>query len=529
LHASQETEALVAALLVAVATLVVAAQKSRVPYPIFLVVGGLALGAIPGLPKIALRPELVLVIVLPPLLYSTAFFSSLRDLRENAQPIALLALGLVLATTLSVAAIGHAALGLPWHSAFVLGAVVAPTDPTAATAIAGRLGVPRRVVTIIEGESMINDATALIAYKFAIAAVLTGSFSLLDAAGSFVVGAAGGVAIGLVVGKAMTFVRRRIADPAAQMVLSLLTAYFAYLPAEAVGVSGVLAAVTSGIYLGWRAPLLVTPSTRLQLFGVWEVLVFVLNAALFILVGLQLPTVLGNLSGLSIPETLLDAALVAAAVIATRVVWVFPFAYGLRRWFPHLRAGDPGPSWRGTLLVAWTGMRGAVSLAAALAIPLATDAGRPFPGRDLIVFCAFGVILATLVVQGLSLPPLIRVLGVEDDGIAAREENKARVKAAEAALRRVEELREEDWVREDTAERMRGLLDYRRRRFAARFDDGDDGGYEERSTQYQRLQREVLEAQRDALLSLRNEGRINDETMRRVERDLDLEDTRLEI
>jgi CPA1 family monovalent cation:H+ antiporter len=528
-HASHSTEALIVALLVAVAALIVAAQRSRIPYPIFLVFGGLLLGAVPGLPNIELAPQLVLLIVLPPLLYSAAFFSNLRELRAKARPIGLLAIGLVLATTLSVAAVAHAALGLPWPSAFVLGAVVAPTDPTAATAIAGRLAVPRRLVTLIEGESLVNDSTALIAYKFAIAAVLSGSFSLVDAAGSFVKGAAGGVLIGLVVGKVVAEVRRRTEDPPTEMVLSLLTAYFAYLPAEALGVSGVLAAVTTGIYLGWRAPTLVTPSTRLQLFGVWEVLVFILNAALFILIGLQLPNVLDGLRNESVSAAVGDAALVAATVIVTRIVWVFPFTYGPRRLSRRVRERDPSPDWRTLTLLAWTGMRGAVSLAAALAIPVQTEAGAPFPGRDLIVFCAFGVIITTLCLQGLSLPPLIRALGVKDDGKGEREETKARIAAAEAALRRVDELREEDWVRDDTADRLRGMLDYRRRRFAARFDDDDDGGYEERSTHYQRLQREILEAQRAAVVELRNAGRINDETMRRVQRDLDLEDSRLEI
>jgi Na+/H+ antiporter len=527
--ASHETEALIVALLVAVAALIVGAQRSRIPYPIFLVVGGLVIGAVPGLPDIQLAPDLVLVIVLPPLLYSAGFFSNLRELQANVRPIGMLAIGLVLATTLSVAAVAHAALGLPWPSAFVLGAVVAPTDPTAATAIAGRLAVPRRLVTVIEGESMVNDSTALIAYKFAVVAVLSGTFSLWSAAGHFVLGAMGGVAIGLVVGKAVAVVRRRTEDPPTEMVLSLLTAYFAYLPAEALGVSGVLAAVTVGIYLGWRAPVLVTPSTRLQLVGVWEVLVFILNAALFILIGLQLPSVLDGLADGSVSEAVADAALVAATVIVTRIVWVFPFTYGPRRLLRRVRERDPRPPWQITTLVAWTGMRGAVSLAAALAIPTRTDAGAPFPGRNLIVFCTFGVIIATLCLQGLSLPPLIKALGVTDGGRGEREETKARIAAAEAALRRVEELREEEWVREDTADRMRGLLDYRRRRFAARFDEDDDGGYEERSNQYQRVQREVLDAQRAALIELRNSGRINDETMRRVQRELDLEDSRLEI
>jgi monovalent cation/hydrogen antiporter len=508
-------------LLVAVAALVVLAQPLRVPYPILLVVGGLLLGFVPGLPEIRLPPDLVLVVFLPPLLYSAAFFTSLRDLRANVRAISLLAVGLVLATTVAVAVVAHSLVeGLSWPAAFVLGAIVSPTDPIAATSIARRLGIPRSVVTIVEGESLVNDGTALVVYRVAVAAVVTGSFSLWEAGLRFVVNGVGGIAIGLLVGYAVRHLRRRLDNPPTELTISLMTGYFAYLPAEGLGVSGVLAAVTVGVYMGWHSPELITPQVRLMGTATWEILIFVANAALFVLVGLQLPLILDGLSGRSTGFLLGSAALVSATVIVARVAYVMPFRHGLR-------ADDP--SWRLNALVAWTGMRGAVSLAAALALPLETDAGAPFPERDLVIFLAFTVILATLVLQGLTLPVLSRVLGVEDDGREEYEETKARLKAADAALARMEELAGEGWVNDDTAERMRGFYAFRRGRFAARFDDADDGAIEERSQAYQRLRRELLEAERAAVVRLRSEGFINDEVMHRLQRELDLEVLRLDV
>jgi monovalent cation/hydrogen antiporter len=525
------TEWVVLAGLAALAILIISSSFTEVPYPIWLVLGGLLLGFLPGLPDVELDPDLVFLIALPPLLYSAAFFSSLRDLRANARPISLLAIGLVIATTLAVALIAHAMIDdLSWGAAFVLGAIVSPTDAVAATAIARRLGVPRRVVTIVEGESLVNDATALVVYRVAVVAVVSGSFSLLDAAGEFVLSATGGIAIGLVVGWLVAQVRQRLEDPPVEIMISLMTAYFAYLPAVALDVSGILAAVAAGIYLGWNSPRLVSsPATRMQLLAVWGMLVFALNVLLFVLLGLQLQDILDRLSGFSAATLIGYGALVSAVVIVVRILWVFPFTYLPRYLSRRLRERDPYPSWDGPMLIAWNGMRGAVSLAAALAIPLETDAGAPFPERDLIIFLTFTVILATLVLQGLSMPALIHLLGARDDGSAEYEENKARKLAAAAALARIEELADEDWVRPDTAQRMRDLYDYRRRRFAARFDDGDDGVLDEQSRAYQRLRRELLEAERQAILDLRNRGVINDEVWRRVERDLDLEDTRLEI
>jgi monovalent cation/hydrogen antiporter len=507
-------ELILLAVLAAITALVALAPLIRVPYPILLVLGGLVLGFIPGIPEVKLPPEVVLFGVLPPLLYAAAFFTGVRDLRTKIKPISLLALGLVFATTVGVAMVAHAVTSLGWTESFVLGAIVSPTDPLAATTIARRLGIPRRIVTVVEGESLVNDASALVLYATAVTAVVSGSFSIFDAGFEFVVSIVGGVAVGLVVGWLVALVRIRLDNIPAEVTIALLTGYLAYIPATALHVSGVLAAVTVGVYMGWRAPELSTPQMRMEGRAVFTNLVFVLNALLFTLVGLQLRPILDGLKGQGAWSLIAEAAAVTAAVILVRIVWVFLTLPGRL----NHRA-----------VVAWMGMRGAVSLAAALALPLSTDAGAPFPGRDLIIFLAFAVILGTLVLQGLTLPELIGRLGLEDDGMEVKEDTKARILAAEAAIQRLDELVDEDWVREDTAERMRGLYNFRRSRFAARF-DGDDGeGIEQRSMDYQRLRRELLEAERAEILSLRRQGRISDDVMRAIERDLDLEDQRLDV
>jgi monovalent cation/hydrogen antiporter len=523
---SEHDSLVLLALIVAVAVLLAAAQFVRIPYPILLVLGGLALAVVPGIPAIELPPDLVLIAILPPLLYGLAFFTSLRDLRENLGAISLLAFGLVLMTMSLVAAVAHAVIGLDWSSAFVLGAVVSPTDPTAVTAIAERVGIPRRIVAVIEGESLVNDGTALVAYKFAVAAVVSGSFSFSDAAGSFAWNVVGGIGIGLAVGMLIREVRRRLDDAPAEITISLLSGYFAFLPADAAGVSGVLAAVTVGIYMGWHTPELTTAQTRLQGLAVWEIVFFVLNATLFALVGLQLPVILEALSGSSQATLLGYGALIAATVVGARFLWVVPGTY-LTAWYRSNERAIPNPG-RAAILIGWSGMRGAVSLAAALAIPLTTEAGEPFPNRGLIIFLAFSVILGTLVVQGLTLPALVAGLGLEDEGRLEKEETKARLYAAEAALARLEELAGEDWVREDTLERLRGLFGFRRERFRSRFDPESDGAVEDRSVAFQRLMRELLDAERQAVFELRRSRRIDDEVMRRVVRDLDLEEARLD-
>ena len=526
----REPELLLLVLMVAVGGLSVLAGTIRVPYPILLVLGGLVLGFLPGVPPAELPPDLVLVLVLPPLLYQTAFFSSPRDLRADARAITLLAVGLVLATMSAVAAAAHTVVdGLPWAAAFTLGAIVAPTDPLAATAIARRLGVPRRLVTVLEGESLVNDASALVAYRLAVAAVVAGSFSLWGAGLQFVGRGIGGVAIGLAVGWLIAEARRRIEDPVVEIVLSVVTGYAAYLPAELMGASGVLAAVTAGLYVGWRAPELASPSTRLLGFSFWEVLVYLLNAVLFVLVGLQLHPILTGVSGSSAAVLLGQAALVSAVVIAVRIVWGFSVPYLVRALDrrPAQRARRVGA--RERLVASWSGMRGAVSLAAALALPLETSTGQPFPQRNLIIFVTFGVIFATLVLQGLSLPWLIRRLGLHRDDSEAQEELRGRLRATDAALTRLEELAVQEWTREDTVQRMRGLYQFRRRRLKARAGYLADDGAQDRSLAYQRLVRELLEAQRREIVRLRNQGQISNEVMHRIERDLDLEDSRLEI
>jgi CPA1 family monovalent cation:H+ antiporter len=505
--------------------------KLRIPYPILLVLGGLGLGFVPGLPEIDLPPDLVLVGVLPPLLYGAAFFTSLRDLRANVRPVGLLAVGLVLLTMVAVAVVAHAIVPeLTWASAFVLGAIVSPTDPIAATAIMRRLRVPRGIVNIVEGESLVNDGTALVAYRFAVVAAVSGTFTLWEAGLSFLLHVAGGVAVGLAVGWVVRQVRRRLDFPAAEVTISLLTGYFAYIPAELIGVSAVIAAVTSGIYLGWHTPELTTPEVRLMGESAWEIVTFMVNALLFTLIGLQLPGILDELGAYAVGELLWWAVAVTLTVVAVRWVWVYPAAWLPRRIVPGLRERDPMPPAAALALISWSGMRGGVSLAAALAIPLSTDAGDAFPGRDLILFLTFAVILGTLVVQGLTLPAVIRLLRLEDDGAdEAREEAKARIHAAGAALLRLEELAGEDWVRPDTAERIRGSYGFRRDRFEARLAQGGDDSIEVRSLDYQRLRRELLDTERAAVHELRRAGEISDDVARRVERDLDLEDARLEI
>ena len=509
-------------LLASLGVMLVAAAFVRLPPSILLVAGGLALGFVPGLPHLTLPPDLVLVAILPPLLYSAAFFTGLRDLRANLRPISLLAVGLVAATMVGVAMVAHAAIGsLSWAGAFTLGAIVSPTDALAATEVARRVGAPRRVVSIIEGESLVNDGIALVLYKAAVTAAVAGTFSLWNASWHLVVNVIGGIAVGLAVAWVVRQVRRRVDDTPTEVAIALLSGYLAYLPAAAIGVSGVLAAVTIGVYMGWYTPQLTNVETRLSGNAFWETLVFLVNALLFALVGLQLH---GILDRLNVTGSLIaDAAYVTGAVILLRIVWVPIFTYVPRFLFRSIRERDPYPPWQAPAVIAWAGIRGAVSLAAALALP------STIANRDLIVFLTFAVILVTLVGQGLTLPVLIRTIRIPEDGGADREDSKARIHAAEAALARLEELANEEWVRDDTVERLRGSYRFRSNRFRARYEGVDEEGVEERSAQFQRLRRELLDAERQAVIALRNDGRITEEVMQRVQRDIDLEDSRLDL
>jgi len=528
-----EIQIFIAALLVSVALLNAVANWWQVPYPIVLVLGGLGLGLVPGIPEIELDPDLVLLIFLPPLLYSGAFFADLNALREYTRVISLLSIGLVLATAIVVGVVAHFAFDLPWAVSIALGAIVGPTDPVAATTILRRLGIPRRIVNVLEGESLVNDASALVIYKVAVAAAIGGGFSAAEAGGRFLLAAGGGLAIGLLAGYLIAAIRRRTEDPTTQITISLFSGYAAFLPADEIGASGVLAVVTCGVYLGWRSPELISPTVRLQSFPVWEILVFLLNATLFILIGLQLPVIVDGLqeSGIDAGQAIADGLFVTALVIATRFAWTFGVTAIIRAVDRRPRQRELRTSWKLRTVAAWSGMRGAVSLAAALALPLTTDAGEPLPGRDLILFVTFAVILFTVVGQGLTLPALIRRLDVAEDGSEEEhEELRARLTAAGAALERLDELAVEEWTQEDTVRRVRGLYEFRRRRFkvrAGKIDDED--GIEDRSVAYQRLMHELYAAQRGALVELRDSGRISAEVMRRVERELDLEEERLEV
>lgn len=546
---------LIFTLLGVVAALATLANCLGVPYPILLVMGGLGLAFVPSLPRVRLEPDLVFLLFLPPLLFAAAYFTSWRDLRANVRPVGLLAVGLVLATTLAVAVVGHW-VGLSWAAAFVLGAVVSPTDAVAATAIAQRLGVPRRIVTVLEGESLVNDATGLVAYRVA-AAVAAGTavFSFAGAGAQFVVSAVGGAVVGVLMGWLAVAALRVLDDPPVEAVVTLLVPFLTYILAEEgphlvwhglLGFagepffSGVLAVVAAGLYVGRKSPTVMSSSSRLEGRGVWDVVVFLLNGLAFILIGLQLPQIVGGLGGYSAAELVRSGVLVSLAVVLARIVWVFPATYLPRLLSRRLRERDPYPPPQNIAIVAWAGMRGVISLAAALSLPLTAADGTPFSDRSLILFLTFCVIVTTLVIQGLSLPLLIRLLGLTDDGQAEREEVRARVGAAEAALRRLGELETEPWVREDTAARVRGLYNYRRDRFLAlaraRFgtDLGSPSGgvndedLEARSSDYQRLLRELVRAQREMLVKLRNGGKIADEALRLVEYDLDLEEARLD-
>ena len=516
-------------MLLAVAGLALLARKLHIPYPILFVLGGSLLGLIPGLPPVRLDPELVFVFFLPPLLFPAAMFTSWRDFRANLRPISLLAIGLVLFTTVAVALLAHHFMGLSLAAGFVLGAIISPPDAIAATAIAQRLKIPRRIVTILEGESLVNDSTALVAYQFAKVAVLTGTFSLAKASGQFFIVSLGGILLGLAVGWLAEWFHRRVEDAPIEVTVSLLTPFAAYLPAEHLGVSGVLSVVTAGLYLGWRLPEITDYRTRLEARPVWDMVGFLLNGFVFILIGLQLPTVMQGLAKEAIPihQLIWYSVIISVAVIGVRIFWVFPAAYLPRFFFKSLREKDPYPSWRHVTILGWTGMRGVVSLAAAMALPLEIKPGVPFPGRDLILFLTFVVIFVTLVLQGLSLPPLIRWLGIEDDGKGEREERAARLKANQAALARLNEMGERDPTRADALQRLR--VEYEDHILQLKAAAPGRAGKSVRlfSAEYERLSQEALQEERKAILQLRNDSAISDEGLREIQRDIDLAEARL--
>ena len=526
-----EIQILLAALFVSAAGLNAIANRLTVPYPITLVLGGLVLGLIPGIPAITLNPDLVLLVFLPPLLYASAFFYDLRSLRNDARVITLNAIGLTLATAAVVGVVAHEVMDLPWAVSFALGAIVSPTDPAAATSIMRRVGAPRRMVNVLEGESMVNDAAALLAYKVAVAAAIGEGVSASHTVLQFFGDVAGGVAIGFVVGWAIAEIRKRVNDVNTELAISLFSAYGAFIPADQLGVSGVLAVVTCGLVLGFRAPEIASPESRMQGYALWSILTFLLNATLFILIGLQLPTIVDGLSGEPAGQVVGYAAVVCGVVIAMRFIWINTMTVVIRTLDRRESQRARRSTWRDRTIGSWAGMRGAVSLAAALALPLHTNSGEPFPGRDLILFITFALILVTVVGEGLTLPWVIRRLKVVEDGTEEEnEEVKARLVIAKAALDRVDELEGEDWTRDGTVERVRNLYRFRKRRFAARAGKiEDEDGIEESSLAYQRLMHEIYAVQRAELVRLRNQREISADVMRRVERELDLEEQRLEV
>src|SRR6266700_480312 len=468
------TISLLFGLLVAIVILATLATRLRIPYAILLVLGGLLLGFVPGLPTITINPELFLVLFLPPLIYSSAWLTSWREFRANLRPILQLSLGLVLVTTVAIAVVAHTIAGLSWPVAFVLGAVVSPTDAVAASATAQQLGLPRRIVTVIEGESMVNDATGLVIYRFAVAALVMGSFSLWQASLQFVIVSLGGLLIGLVIGWPVAWLHRHLDDAPIEITINLLTPYAAYLLANALQVSGVLAVLSAGLYLSRQSSHFFSSNTRLQANAVWNVLVFLLNGLVFLLIGLQLRSILAALAGPSLLTLIWQALLISLAVIAVRLAWVFPAASVPRLVSPRLRARDPYPGWRQVAIVAWVGMRGGLSLAAALALPLTLTSGVPFPRRDLVIFFTFPVILVTLVGQGLSLSPVIRLLGLEQDSSLEREHALAHLVAARAALSRLDELTTEAWVPEDALLHLRSHYEKKLEALTPSVDGADD-------------------------------------------------------
>jgi monovalent cation/hydrogen antiporter len=517
----------VIALLAAVLALATAARRVLIPYPIFLVLGGLVIGVVPNVPIMRLDPDLVFLIFLPPVLWSAAYFTSFRDFKANLRPITLLAVGLVLATTAVVAVVARLVMpGLGWPAAIALGAIVSPPDAVAASAIARRLAIPYRIVTVLEGESLINDAAALVLYRSAVAAVVTGAFSLTDALWQFVLTSAGGVLIGLIVAGLACWALRLTEDSLTETAITLLAPYAAWILAERTHTSGVLACVAGGLYLRQGFSAAVAPATRMQANAVWRLLIFLLNGVIFALIGLQLGAI--REAGLSADlRTLVRlGALISLAAIVIRLIWV-PLAVVIPRYVSRaLRARDPIPPWPPVLLLSWVGMRGIVSLAAALALPVTTASGSPFPFRDEIILVTFAVILATLVLQGLSLTPLIRRLELGEDRTLELEEARAREDAARAAIGRLDELASAPWARQEDVNRLRAVYT-QRVRLASPIELGADAATARAQAAFRRLRHETLSTERRALIALRDQGAISDEILHRLEQELDVEAMRI--
>jgi Na+/H+ antiporter len=495
-------------------------RVSNIPGPVLYVLAGLAVSYAPGMDALRLPPQLVFYVFLPPLLYHAAFFTAPRETRSQAVPIATLAIGLVLATLFAVGWTMAAAIGtLGTGGAFVLGAVLGPTDPVAATAVIRRVGAPERLQAILEGESLVNDGVGLVAFTIALEAAARGSFSVAHGLVEFARVAGGGVALGLVLGAVVERIRRHVHDAEIEILISLLTPYLAYIPAERAHVSGVLATVATGVYLGWHSGGIFRPAVRLQSSAFWEILEFLLTSSLFVLLGMQFPRVVARLGDYA-PLTLLLWALLAMALVAVvRMAWMFTVPYLLSR-LPGARAWRELSPWQDRVVLGWSGMRGAVSLAAALSIP------RSIPHRELILFLTFTTILGGLLTQAVPLPWLLRALGLAGEEGMSRGEVEARLELARAALRRLDELADEDWVAPELTEPLRGIYEQRAAQLRARLEpeNGDGAASGDR---YRRLRQELLAAERRRLEQLGHEGKLTTSDARRIERELDLEQTRL--
>ena len=512
---------LILLMMVGALLLVLIARRLKVAYPIALVLGGLAIAFIPGLPKVSLEPAVVFSLFLPPLLFASAFFMPWEEFRFNLRPILLLAVGLVLVTATAVAFLCQYMFDWPLAVGFVLGAIISPPDAVAASAVAQRLPLPRRVIAVLEGESMVNDAVGLVLLKFAVAAVVTGQFSAMAAGGEFVKLAIGGIGWGLAAAFLARKFMQRLCDPETIAVFTLFVPFACYLPAEHLGFSGVLAAVAGGMYIGYHSHDSFTPSTRLQANAIWSAWLFLLNGLVFILIGLQLPLILEEIASYSLWTLVVSAGAVSAVVSLVRVLWVFPATYLPRVFSARLRRDDPYPSWRNIVVISWCGMRGIVSLAAALALPLSIDSGAEFPHRALILFLAFSVILVTLVVQGLSLTPLIKALGLSEE-VREEEVLEARRLSLEAALIEIDNLAREG----ELSEAGVSLLRQRYRHMLRVLDESDDEAGDLQA--HSRLIAVALTAERRILRELMRNGVISDAIFRRLDHDLDLQFARLD-
>jgi Na+/H+ antiporter len=517
-----ETLVAVLVVLVTIAILFEVARRVGVPYPALFVLGGLVLGLVPGLHRITLEPDLVLLVFLPPLLFIAATETPIRELRANLAPIVRLAFGLVIFTMVIVAVVANALVPqMGWAAAFTLGAIVAPTDAVAATSVFRRLGTPRVVVTLIEGEALFNDATALVAYRAAVLAVASGSFILLEAVTGFAISAVGGIAIGLVVGIAGSQILRRLDDPPVEVAVSFVIPFAAYLPADVLGLSGVLAAVASGLVVGGRLGRILTARSRLLWLTSWKMIGFVLNGFVFVLIGLELPNILEGLQGRSVGDIAILLALVCGVVIATRFVWVFASSLLPNSPRQIIARTNPVLAKRLTFIVSWSGLRGAVSLAAALALP------AEFPERNLILLVTFAVIMVTLVGQGLSLPFLVGRVGWDGRELSGDEATMAREVAYRAGLAALEQTRPNWPTHQPLFDRLEsGLRD--RTDHLATEDENETAERAQERTEHQQIQLAIIDAQRDSVIALRDAGTINDETLREIERELDFEELRME-